>query len=195
MTHIVMNYKFTVVWALPSDIEEIMAIEDAAFPEGIRESPGTFLERLRVFPRGNTVLLDENGLSQDKPRKLAGYFCSELWDDIPPVQPEFYKLGHSMEERHSNTGRILYISSLAAAPGVKGAGRLLFSGSLNQICAATPHINSIILLVNTLWVPARHIYETEGFRYTGTLGSFFTDTGKDGIPVTADGLLMQKDLS
>jgi ribosomal-protein-alanine N-acetyltransferase len=175
---------YTVTFALSSDLCGIMAIEDSAFPEGIRESEETFAERLSVFPHGNTVLLEN--ATQRSARNPAGYFCAELWDEIPPLEAEFYALGHSMKERHVHRGTILYISSLALAPGVKGQGRFLFNESIKLLCAANPQIRSIILLVNELWLPARHIYETEGFRYTEVLKSFFTEQ--------SDGLLMRKDL-
>jgi ribosomal-protein-alanine N-acetyltransferase len=173
-----MNKAYTVTWALPSDIKAIMTIEDAAFFDGIRESTETFIERLSMFPYGNTVLMEKAETAANS-RKLAGYFCSELWDAIPPPKPEFYALEHSIKNRHIHNGTILYISSLAVISDprsvTKGKGRFLFNESLRLICAANPQIRSIILLVNELWLPARHIYETEGFRYTDTLPSFFVE--------------------
>jgi ribosomal-protein-alanine N-acetyltransferase len=195
-----MEKTYIVTWAHPSDIGGIMSIEDSAFSEGIRENAETFLERLSIFPKGNTLLLEEVE-TQRSARKPAGYFCSELWDEIPPPEPEFYALGHSMKERNVSSGNILYISSLAMMPGIKGQGRFLFNESLKLICTANPQIRSIILLVNELWLPARHIYETEGFRYTEVLKSFFSEhrgstalhRGKN-TSVKSDGLLMRKDL-
>jgi ribosomal-protein-alanine N-acetyltransferase len=187
-----MMKTYTVTFALPTDIKEIMTIEDSAFPEGIRENEETFTERLSVFPRGNTVLLEE--ATQRNARKLGGYFCSELWDAIPPAEAESYALGHSLKERHVHRGTILYISSLAVLPGVKGQGRVLFNESIKLLCVTNPQIRSIVLLVNELWLPARHIYETEGFRYTEPLKSFFTEHRGEDVPVKSDGLLMRKDL-
>ncbi|MDR2901214.1 MAG: hypothetical protein LBV20_06810 [Treponema sp.] len=189
-----MNHTYAITWALPSDIDGIMTIENAAFSKGIRESAKTFTERLTVFPHGNTVLLEEADTSHAA-RKAAGYFCSELWDAIPPPEPGFYKLEHSIKDRHSDKGTILYISSLALSPEIKGKGRFLFNESLKLICGANPQICSIVLLVNALWLPARHIYETEGFQYTGSLSAFFRQTAKNGKPAISDGLLMQKDVS
>ncbi|MDR2900534.1 MAG: GNAT family N-acetyltransferase [Treponema sp.] len=184
----VMNKHYTLTFALPSDIDGIMAIEDSAFPQGIRESEETFLERLTLFPHGNTVLKED--ATQRSEEKPIGYFCSELWDEIPPAEAKFYALGHSMKERHVHRGTILYISSLAVRPGAKGQGRFLFNESIKLLCVANPQIRSIILLVNELWLPARHIYETEGFRYTEVLKSFFTEHRG----TQSDGLLMRKDL-
>jgi ribosomal-protein-alanine N-acetyltransferase len=188
-----MNQTFFVTKAVPSDIDGIMAIEDAAFPKGIRESAETFLERLSVFPAGNTILQEDKTPSEA--RNPAGYFCSELWDEIPPQKAEFYALEHSIKEKHQSGGEILYISSLAIMPNAKGQGRFLFDESIKLIRAENPHIRSTILLVNELWLPARRIYETEGFRYTGKLESFFSEVKNDEKLVRSDALLMQKDLS
>jgi ribosomal-protein-alanine N-acetyltransferase len=188
-----MNNTFTVTLALPSDIKEIMMIEEAAFPQGIRECADTFMERLMFFPAGNTVLL-KNDNTQNVSRRLAGYFCSELWNEIPPQEPAFYILDHSIKNRHFPNGKYLYISSLAVASKINGKGRFLFTESLRLICSANPQIRSIILLVNDLWIPARHIYETEGFRYIGRFSSFFTAIEKDEKTSISDGLLMRKDL-
>jgi ribosomal-protein-alanine N-acetyltransferase len=186
-----MNQTFSVTFAVPSDLDGIMQIENAAFPQGIRESKEVFRERLRIFPAGNTILLKDEAANENK--TPVGYFCSELWDQIPPPKPEFYALEHSITERHKISGAVLYISSLAIMPHTKGQGRFLFTESIKMIRAKNPQIRTIVLLVNEKWLPARHIYETEGFRYTKNLPSFFSKIDTNGTLIQSAGLLMQKD--
>lgn len=194
---IFLRMEYLVDWAVPGDIREIMRIEEAAFAPGIRESSDVFLARLTVFPRGNTVLLAEPGeLPAD--RRLGGYFCSELWDAAPPLSRESYALGHSMEERHRPGGRVLYISSFAADPGLRGVGRRLFTGSLEMVLRESPGVNRLLLAVNENWSAARRIYETEGFSYTGRLEGFFKEPAA-GAPGSPGGfsaaLIMEKNLA
>ncbi|QQO09293.1 hypothetical protein [Breznakiella homolactica] len=183
-------------WARPGDIGEVMRIEDAAFARGIREDRDVFLARLKLFPTGNTVLLTGPEMAE-KPgtvRPLGGYFCSELWDAVPPLTEESYALGHPMEERHDPSGSVLYISSFAADPAVRGVGRLLFTGSLKMILKANPQIARMVLAVNETWLAARHIYETEGFSYTGKLEQFFDNHDNGDSGVRSDALIMEKSI-
>lgn len=168
------------------DIADIMRVENACFLPGVRESESVFRDRLAAFPAGNLVLEPESG---DAP--VAGYFSSEIWSRVPPPEKESYELGHSALSRHDPAGTVLYVSSVAVHPDFRGgAGRSLFAGALAEILAGYPGIRHIVFIVNETWLAARHIYETEGFRYSGSIGGFF---GPAGLPPQA-ALIMEKDL-
>ena len=204
MTHRIRN-------ANPGDIDEIMRIENASFAEGIRENRETFLDRIEVCRGCVTVLEDEreDGCapstpqhSDKKPGRLIGYLSAEIWDRVPEPTAEAYRLGHPAKERHFATGCVLYVSSFAVAPLARGGtGRAFFRGSIERIAKATPSIERIVFIVHEHWLAARHIYETEGFDYTGTIAGFFRrDAMHDSLlpnargSVGADALIMERRL-
>lgn len=176
MTHRIRN-------AVPGDIAEIMRIEHASFEDGIREDRATFLDRLEVCHNCFTVLegeRDNDTVRSTQPSgiqttgSLAGYLSAEIWHRVPEPTEEMYRLGHPARERHCAAGRVLYISSFAVDPAARGgAGRAFFRGSIERIAKSAPSIERIVFIVHEQWHAARHIYETEGFSYTGTIDGFF----------------------
>jgi ribosomal protein S18 acetylase RimI-like enzyme len=167
--------------ALPDDLEEIMKIEEACFPRGVRERETAFIDRIQTFPEGNLVLLadDDQAPTRDFAdkglrRRLAGYFTSEIWTTRPLPARGSYELDHPASSRHDRNGSVLYVSSLAVKPAARGgAGRLLFTESIRRVLKKCPRVKSVVFIVNEQWLAARHIYETEGFRYTGKIDAFF----------------------
>ncbi len=167
--------------ATTSDIADIMHIENACFPPGIRETEETFLGRIAAFPSGFTLLTPGP----------VGYLSSELWDQVPPPDPRNWELGHDAERLHRPAGTVLYVSSFAIHPSARGgAGRFFFRASIARILDKNPRIERIAFIVNETWLAARHIYETEGYAQTGSIPGFFK-TAEPGNPRTT-ALIMEK---
>lgn len=183
-----MNYP--IAQAKIDDIDEIMRIEDACFAPGIRESRDVFLDRIKTFPDGMLVLMP----TIDQSRKCAGYLSSEIWSEVPASLHEAWGLGHPAKDRHMDEGEILYVSSFAVDPSYRGngTGRFFFQESIDRICWANPRIKRIVFIVNETWLPARRIYEKEGFVYTGKLERFFAPEKPD--EERTDALIMEKEL-
>jgi ribosomal-protein-alanine N-acetyltransferase len=202
MTHRIRN-------AVPGDIAEIMRIEHASFANGIREDRATFLDRIAVCHNCFTVLEGERDNDTGRSTQpsgiqttgsLAGYLSAEIWDRVPEPTVEMYRLGHPARERHCVAGCVLYISSFAVDPAARGgAGRAFFRGSIERIAKSAPSIERIVFIVHEQWHAARHIYETEGFSYTGTIDGFFHQESIRVIPphgenrqYGANALIMEK---
>lgn len=159
-----------------TDLSEIMRIEEASFDPAIRESKGTYLDRLRACPGCCTVLAEKTA---QMPRVISGYLSAEIWGSIPAPTAESYCLGHAASARHDKNGTILYVSSFAVDPLSRGGtGRTFFRDSLSLIESRYPAIERIVFIVHENWLAARHIYETEHFRYTGEIPGFFADGGR-----------------
>jgi len=202
MTHRIRN-------AALGDIDEIMRIEHTSFEERIREDRAVFLDRIAVCRECFTVLEGERdsytGQSTQPSgiqttRTLAGYLSGEIWDRVPEPTAEAYRLGHPAKERHFAAGRVFYISSFAVDPAARGGtGRAFFRGSIDRIAKSAPRIERIVFIVHEQWHAARHIYETEGFSYTGTIDGFFHRENMRAIPphgekrpCGANALIMEK---
>ena len=157
--------------ATETDLSNIVTIENASFASDIQESPAVFLDRIKTFPEGTLLFFESKEL------QASGYFSSEIWSSVPPPHSQYYSLGHSSSERHDPQGSVLYISSFAVLPSSRGGtGRLLFKGARSLLCKQFPLLQTIIFIVHEDWLAARHIYETEGFSYTGTLPHFFGES-------------------
>ncbi len=171
----------SVHYAKQADIDAIMQIENESFAPGIREEQKTFETRLGSFPEG-FFLLKTGGCFQQSPHQnIAGYFCAEIWNAIPEPVADSYHLDHAIDKLHSESGSILYVSSFAVRPDVRGgAGRFLFNASLSATLSAFPGIETIHFIVHEEWLAARHIYETEGFCYAGIIPAFFQQARKTG---------------
>ncbi len=158
-----------------SDISSIMRLECSSFIEAIREEEKTFLERIKTFPAG-FVLLEEG-------EKVVGYFSSELWREIPDVRSEGgneLKLNHSAAKSHCDDGKILYISSFALSPSLRGQGlgKKFFREALSFVIEGVKSkkgnkIEELSLIVNEDWLSARKIYEGEGFGTVARIEGFF----------------------
>ncbi len=168
-----------------SDMERIMEIEENAFIPYIRETYQTFDSRMKTFPDGFLVLEDDNGAVQ-------GYFCSELWEDLPNNNKVFI-LDHDPAKVHKTDGKLLYISSFALMGSLqgRGLGKLFFRECLAQVLKAFTQIEQIVLIVSQEWGAARHIYEDLGFKAVRQIPGFFPS---DVIPGGADGIVMMKNV-
>lgn len=152
-----------------SDIESIMKIEKVSFAPEIQENEETFLERIKVFPEGFFVFRAEDN------ENPIGYFSSELWTEIPDEKD--FSVGHSIKKLHSKSGKIVYISSFALIPEVRGKGNgfLLFKESLKKLeNIFLPKKET--LLVNEKWLGAKKIYEKYGFSETKKIKNAFPDS-------------------
>jgi ribosomal-protein-alanine N-acetyltransferase len=170
------------------DIPGIMAIEHASFIPQIQEKQSVFEERLRIFPQGFLVLNDSSYETVHRigTSLTAGYFSSELWNNVPQSDQAF-SLGHSASNAHCENGVVLYASSFALLPEYRGLslGTPFFRSSLEAICSSLPQIQKIVLLVNDEWINAFHIYESLGFKTLRRINKFFpslhNSEGADGI--------------
>lgn len=55
----------------------------------------------------------------DRVYTACGYFCAERWEERH-FSPEYFALGHSAAECHCPAGSVLYISSFALVPALRG---------------------------------------------------------------------------
>lgn len=173
-----------------TDLDAILRIERECFPAGIRETKVTFESRLTVFPEGFFTLKALDSAAPSGNSTISGYFCSEIWDSIPQGAQDAYQLDHDTGNRHCKDGSVLYISSFAVLPAVRGgAGRFLFKTAVSHLLSCFPSIQAIHFIVNEQWFAARHIYETEGFSYTGQIPAFFRQQHR-----TDSALIMTKKL-
>ncbi len=175
-----MNYS--VRRAELSDIESIMHIEHASFAPSITEAQSVFEERLTVARNGNRVLYTpENG-------RVYGYCTTELWEEAEDYT-EAFRLGHSTAHYHRPQGCVLYISSFAILPelrgqkvqtpdGIMGVAKLFFRTSLSQILTEYPQVCRIVLLVHEDWHTAQRLYESQDFLRMKTLSDFSGFAGK-----------------
>lgn len=112
--------KYLVRNAGISDLEAIMTIEKASFADPIMEEEAVFADRLRTASPYTFVLCASEEYSAAKEGyTAAGYFSSERWKGTT-FSTEDFALGHSAAERHCLTGSVLYISSFALAPALRG---------------------------------------------------------------------------
>ena len=170
---------FVTVYAASGDIDEIMRIEDASFAPTVREARETFIDRLNACPTCCTVLTGEG---TNDGRRLFGYLSAEVWDRVPEQTADAYGLGHRASERQLTTGRVLYISSFAVDPLSRGGvGRPFFRDSIDLIRTHYPTLEMIVFIVHEDWLAARHIYEGEGFCYTGEIKGFFAPGRKSAL--------------
>ncbi len=152
-----------------------------------------------------------------KSAQIAGYLCSEKWNQLPrtsspktastdpsaiktaslksdgsaegPFLEDLFKLGHSIEKTHNDTGKILYISSFAILSNFRGKklGSKLFSQSLQFILQKkeNQNIDTLLLLVNENWKSALQIYKNYGFKEIKTISRIFPDS---------EGIIMKKEI-
>lgn len=181
--------EFKLRIAQKSDITAVMQIEHAVFEEQICESIDTFCERIEIFPQGFLVAETlENG--------IVGYICSELWDYRDELAASRFSLNHSMQNSHRQSGRELYISSLAVLPVFRGfnLGKMLFTEVINRVMIEND-IDSVILLVNARWQTAAAMYAKQGFGEIALFKAFFTNSAPDSQNNHhSDGIVMRKKL-
>ena len=152
-----------------------------------------------------------------KSAQIAGYLCSEKWNQLPhtsspktastessalktaslksdgyeeaSLPEDLFKLGHSIEKTHNDTGKILYISSFAILNNFRGKelGSKLFSKAFQfkMKKQENQNIDTLFLVVNENWKSALQIYKNYGFKEIKTISRIFPDS---------DGIIMKKEI-
>ena len=154
------------------DLPSLSEIEQRCFSDDVRESPAVYRQRIETFPEGTLGFFIAN--------ELAGFFCSELWDEHREIDVQQFTLSHDIRSTHHSDGTLLYISSFAVDPLHRATlrGKDAFSLAMNHM-QHTSCFHAAILLVAQSWHAARAIYEQWGFVELMRLpGSF---PGDDGI--------------
>jgi len=161
--------KLTCRAAVPSDIRNIMLLEDACFNKFTQESADVYLERIECFPQGFIILENRDN--------FIGAVSSEIWVYNPVISVSTFSLGHSIKQQFNMSGNELYISSLGIFPEHrnKGYGKVLFYGLIDNIKKCFEHMKTVILLVNEKWIFAQKIYTQNGFREIARFKEFFTE--------------------
>jgi len=164
----------------------IMEVEKDAFDPEIQECYDTFYKRLTSYNDGFFIAIDN-----DNPSKVAGYYCSELWNYVPTERSSF-ELNHDCNKSQIDNGSVLYISSIALKSEYKGKGfgSRFFYECTKQIFEENRNIRQVVLLVNELWKSAISIYKKKGFTQYGILDKFFVQNGGS---YYSDGLLFKTD--
>ncbi len=168
-----------------SDITSIMHIEQASFAPAIREEQSVFEERLTVARECSRVLY----AAADG--RIFGYFTAEIWEKSSLTEKTFL-LGHSTAACHVPNGSILYISSFALLPELRGRkietadgnigiAKMFFRSSLKEVLAAYPNIQKMLLLVHEDWKNAQRIYQSEGFACVTAFPAFNGFEGKTAL--------------
>ncbi len=180
------------------DIDSIMDIENSSFIPQVREERLVFLQRLKVFPQGFILLVgdsdsseNKNAGSGEKDNNVCGYFCTEVWKKMPE-SADFFSVGHDISLAHCTDGSVLYISSFALLPSLRGGGLggEFFRSALNYIEESVPKLKEEVLLVNENWPGARHIYKKNGFSECFSIKDAFQNEAFE--PQT--GIVMKKTL-
>jgi [ribosomal protein S18]-alanine N-acetyltransferase len=166
-----------------SDLPDIMDIEKDAFIPAIQEKKTVFAERIRICSNCFVIFEDETS------HETAGYFSAERWDGIPADDTAF-TLGHPASKSHHRNGQVLYLSSFALRSTYRGCGfgAGVFCNAVNWFCSHSTGIKTLLLLVNTEWKGALHIYRTYGFTEIRRIPCFFPAPQEPG----SDGILMAK---
>lgn len=167
------------------DIENIMKTEKNSFILPIQEEKSVFLNRIKAFPEGFLIFLDE------KTNSFAGYFCSELWTSLP-TDYSVFTLGHNINDYLNKNGKTLYISSFALLNTFrgKGNGKKAFFQALEYV-ENHFELDNIILLVNDIWQNAKKIYKSAEFIETSRILKTFPSETES----FTDGIVMVKNVS
>ena len=149
---------FSVRKAELGDLAAVMQVERQSFEENIVEAESVFADRIAYVSDCNYVLIKAGTQS------VCGYFTAELWADSQ-IETDAFALGHSVRERHQPAGTVLYISSFALLPQVRGQSiaEKFFVAAIEHIISVFPQLERIILLVHEDWHKAIRIYEKQGF--------------------------------
>ena len=162
-----MQKMYSVRKAELGDLAAVMQVERQSFEENIVEEESVFAERI-AYASGCNYILVKTGT-----QSVCGYFTAELWDSAK-IESDAFALGHSVRDRHHPAGTVLYISSFALLPEVRGLriAENFFAAAIERIAAAFPQLKRIILLVHEDWHKAIRIYEKQGFTRTQILDNF-----------------------
>ena len=158
---------YSVRKAEPRDLAAVMQVERQSFEENIVEDESVFADRIAYTSGCNYVLVKADTQS------VCGYFTAELWDALQ-MDDGAFALGHSVRERHQPAGTVLYISSFALLPEVRGQSiaEKFFASAIERIAVVFPQVEQVVLLVHEDWHKAIRIYEKQGFIRTQVLDWF-----------------------
>lgn len=149
-----------------SDIDDIMMIEKECFPDGMRESRLEYINRLKVFPKGNIVCVVND--------ICVGCICSEIWQ-VNKINNELFMCSDSLNELHTKNGNTLYITTNALLKAYRGqgSGKKLFTELLTRMTKNFPNICKYLLIVGQPWIAAQSIYKKEEFKKVLLLQNYF----------------------
>lgn len=162
-----MTEQYTIRQAVANDLPAVMHIEYQSFEKHIIEDEHIFADRITYASGCNYLLVEE------RTTLVCGYFISEIWDSAKHGIDAF-TLGHSVQEYHQPQGTVLYISSFALLPEVRGSGiaEHFFKTALKCITDHFSQLEQVILLVHEDWSKAIRIYEKQGFIQSKTIKHF-----------------------
>lgn len=162
-----MTEHYTLRKAVENDLPAIMQIEYQSFEKHIIEDEHIFADRIAYASGCNYLLVEE------RTQLVYGYFISEIWDSTK-YGIDAFTLGHAVQEYHQPLGTVLYISSFALLPEVRGSGiaEHFFKTALKYITDNFPKLERVILLVHEEWFKAIRIYEKQGFDRLHTIEHF-----------------------
>lgn len=103
--------------ASPADLDEIMAVEESAWPEGTRATREAFIERLNVFPEGFLVAVLN--------KHIVGVLTSQRISFIPGQPASGWEKttnGGFIGTTHQSEGNTLNVVSVGVAEGYQGRG-------------------------------------------------------------------------
>ena len=160
-----------------------MALEEACFEPGVRETADVYESRFRGFPDGFLIAEDV------KLHRGIGYTTSERWAKKPISEYEF-TLNTETWRKHDPDGSVYYLSSLAILDEYRGqgVGEMLLSSSID--IGRQAGCEQGILIVGAEWKNAIRLYERLGFATADVRKDFFRPTG---LPAY-DGVVMVKNL-
>lgn len=176
--------EYVIRSVLLNDLSKIMKLEKLCFKGSVVESKETILERISYFSDGFLVTTND--------KDITGYISSEIWNIKNEIAKSNFELNHKISEKHDLNGNTLYISSFAINPNYqgKGIGKLLFNSLYEKIKENYPSINNSVLVVSENWIPAKNLYEKQGFYEILKLSNFFNPTPNQ----YETGIVMKKNL-
>ena len=100
--------------AKPDDLAAVMAIEQASFAPGLRETLPTYRARLDLYPLGFLVA--------ERAGRLLGFITAERWTETDGLAASRFAIDHHPALHPRADGEVLYFSALAVAPEARGLG-------------------------------------------------------------------------
>lgn len=163
------------------DLAAVMAIEQASFAPGLRETLPTYRARLELYPQGFLVA--------EQAGRLLGFITGERWTEADGLAASRFAIDHHPALHHRADGDVLYFSALAVPPDARGlgTGAALLS---RMITDHTPAVRAAVLVVAQGWTAARHAYARAGFAEHRVLPGFFR---ADDAPAD-DGLVLRREV-
>lgn len=126
------------------DIEKIVELEEATWPEGTRATPETFLYRASMFPEGFVSLREE---TSEEEQKVVGLSTSMIIQWSPETELSSWEdtTANGTISNHNEKGNALYVVSVGVHPHYRNRGygsRLL---DMQKVVAKTKGLDYIVL--------------------------------------------------